>query len=139
MYFLKPFNNSLKTNKSFYDMVDNFFNDSFFTNSSDTFRIDVKENDNEYYIEAELPGVNKAEIKLEYKNECLTIGVNREIKVDEEKENYIHKERKISSMKRSLQLKNINDEEITAKLVDGILTIVAPKKEVTENRIIEVK
>lgn len=139
MYFLKPFSNSLKTNKSFYDMVDDFFNDSFFTSSSNSFCIDVKENDHEYYIEAELPGVNKEEVKLEYKNERLAIGVNRETNVDEEKENYIHKERKISSMHRSIYLKNVAEEEITAKLADGILTITAPKKEVSENRIIEVK
>lgn len=129
MYFLRPLN----------DMVSDLFNDSIFSITNKPFRIDVKENDSEYQIEAELPGVRKEEIKIEYLNDQLSISVERENKVDVEKENYIHKERSFASMKRRFYLKDVDEEGISAKLEDGILTIILPKSEKAINRIIEVK
>ncbi len=138
MFFLSPFNNNLmKTNKNFYDMVEDFF-DGVFPRS--TFKIDVKEDDKAYYFDAELPGVKKEEIKLEYKDDHLIIAVHRENKIDEEKDNYIRRERSMASMQRSFYLENVIDENIEAKLEDGILKIMVPKKEVVSNiRQIEVK
>ena len=55
------------------------------------------------------------------------------------KENYIHKERRYASMRRSIYLKDIDENGITAKLENGILTIIAPKTEKAVNRLIEIK
>lgn len=129
MFFLKPIN----------DMVNDFFNDSVFSYSYKPFRIDIKENDGEYQIEAELPGVRKDEIKVEYRKDQLLISVERENKIDEEQDNYIHKERRYASMRRGIYLKNIDENAISAKLEDGILTIIAPKLEKAVNRLIEIK
>lgn len=129
MFFLKPIN----------DMVNDFFNDSVFSYSYKPFRIDIKENDGEYQIEAELPGVRKDEIKVEYRKDQLLISVERVNKIDEEQDNYIHKERRYASMRRGIYLKNIDENAISAKLEDGILTIIAPKLEKAVNRLIEIK
>lgn len=80
-----------------YDMVDDFFRDSSVFDRNlmmDTFKLDVKETDQAYGIEAELPGIAKEEVSLDLVENRLTISVNREEQKDEEKENYIHRERK---------------------------------------------
>ncbi|KOA18643.1 hypothetical protein CLHOM_29270 [Clostridium homopropionicum DSM 5847] len=51
--------------KDFYNMLDDFFTDNWPSRRSlerDTFKVDVQEKDNEYLIEAELPGVKKEEV-----------------------------------------------------------------------------
>lgn len=133
---LVPFNrrNSIfnKEIGNFYDMIDNFFSSnwpygrSFMT---DSFRLDVKENDNEYLVEAELPGVKKDEIKLEYNHGRITISVDRDEEIIEEKENYLHQERRKSSMSRSIYLADAKDKDIKAKLDNGVLKIIVPKKD----------
>ena len=138
MLFLRPINNYFKTNKTFSQLFDNFVNDNEFSVFG-SFKIDIKEENDSYILEAELPGLKKEEIKVEYRDEQLSIYVNREEKTDEQKENYIHRERKIASMKRSFYLKGINEDDITAKLENGILYVKAPKKEIETNKIIEVK
>jgi len=128
---------------NFYNIIDDFFNDSFFTSrslQSDNFKIDIKENEKDFLIEAELPGVKKEEIKLDYNEGRLLIGVQKNEEVKEEKDNYIHRERKVTSMQRVIYLKNIQSEHIDARLEDGVLKIVAPKLAIEEHkRQIEVK
>ncbi|QVK18493.1 Hsp20/alpha crystallin family protein [Mycoplasmatota bacterium] len=140
MILLTPNNKNLfKTNKSYFDMVDGFFNTTFLT-TQNLFKIDVKENDYAFLFDVELPGIKKEEIKLEYNDERLMISIEKGEKVEDEKENYIHRERRMSSMKRSFYLKDIDSEKIEAKLQDGILKILAPKKENLMNkRQIEIK
>jgi HSP20 family protein len=124
-------------------MFDDFFDDNFFNMRSlknDTFKMDVKDQDTHYLIEAEMPGTKKEEIKLEYLDNHLVIRVEKQEEVNEETENYIHKERRSSSMQRSIYLKDVNLKDIDAKLEDGILKIKIPKSEPDANRIqIEVK
>lgn len=92
-------------------------------------KVDIKENDEEYVVDAELPGVNKNEINLEIHDDILTIAVNHNEEVKEERTNYIRKERRTNSISRSFQLENIKNEDITAKFENGILSIHLPKKE----------
>ncbi len=132
---LVPFNKNRAGLRStgfddFYNMLDNFFEDTWNPARNlmyDTFKLDVQENENEYSIEAELPGVKKEEIRLEMNDSGLTIGIEREEKVDEERKNYIHKERRTSSMQRHLYLRDAQAEGIKAKLDNGILNIQVPK------------
>ncbi|MDF2613871.1 MAG: Hsp20/alpha crystallin family protein [Clostridia bacterium] len=148
MFGLTPFNRNVvqKTNNEFvdfYNIIDDFFNDSFLPMRSlrnDTFKMDVKENEKEFLIEAEMPGVKKEEIKLDYNDGRLVISVQKDEQINEEKNNYIHRERRVSSMQRGVYLKNIKIDGIDAKLENGILKIVAPKLEIAENKCqIEIK
>jgi len=118
----------------FYNMFDNFFGDRWIQGrnvGSDVFKIDVKETDKDYTVEAELPGIVKNEININVDDKMLTISVEREEKVDEGKGNYIHRERRTSSMSRSIRLAGANLTAIKAKLDDGILTISIPKQDKT--------
>lgn len=120
----------------FYNMLDDFFTDSFMPRRSltrDTFKVDVQENGKEYIVEAELPGIEKGDIKLELNEGRLNISVEREEKSEEEKKNYIHKERRYSSMCRSIYLQDVESENATAKLENGVLVVNIPKIEKVDN------
>ena len=121
---------------SFHNMLDDFFNDSFAPSRSlakDTFKIDIKETDKEYQIEAELPGAKKDEVGLNVENDDLCISINRTEEVNDENKNYIHRERRASSMSRRVRLANAALDEIKAKLEEGILTVTIPKYEKSAN------
>lgn len=128
--------------RGFYNMLDDFFSDSILPRNLgfDTFKIDVKEDEKAYTIDAELPGVKKEEIKLGLNDGRLSISVEREEKVDEEKENYVHRERRYGSYERCVYLADANPDGIEAKLEDGLLKIVVPKQDKDEGkRNIEIK
>ena len=142
MFGLTPFSrNAVQKNNDgfvdFYNIIDDFFNDSFLPVRSlrnDTFKMDVKENEKEFLIEAEMPGIKKEEVKLDYNDGRLIISVHKDEQVNDEKDNYIHRERRVSSMQRGIYLKNIKLDAIDAKLENGILKIIAPKLEIAENK-----
>lgn len=130
---LVPFNKNLSIRppvfEDFYNMLDDFFSDTWLRRSiiRGTFKVDVQENEKEYLIEAELPGVKKEEVNIELYEGKLTISVNREENIREESKNYLHRERTFSAMKRSIYLADAKAEEIKAKLQDGVLNISIPK------------
>jgi HSP20 family protein len=116
--------------------LDDFFNTSsgWPTRRSlmnDTFKLDVEENEQNYVITAELPGVGKDEIDLDLSEGRLTISVKREENVNEEKRNFIHRERRIASMARSVYLADADPEGVSAKLDNGMLILTAAKQDKT--------
>ena len=91
MFGLIPFrsNKNLSRGNTFEDLVSDFFNDDFFAPfgaSSSGFNADIKETDNEYLVIAELPGVKKEDISLEYNNNQLVISAKRDEFINEEKD-----------------------------------------------------
>ncbi|MDR1703957.1 MAG: Hsp20 family protein [Clostridiales bacterium] len=109
--------------------LDDFFGDGWPPrwNFSSTFKLDVRETDGQYIIEAELPGITKDEIELSLNDELLTIAVNKQESVNNETDNYIHRERRSSSMSRSLRLGNCKHDSIKARLDGGILSVTVEK------------
>ena len=141
---LVPFNkrNSLRPRgfENFYDVLDDFLNDSWLTGknaSYGTFKVDVQEGENEYSVDAELPGVMKEEINVKLDDGRLSIAVQRSEKNEEEQKNYIHREIRTSSMERVLYLQDAKSDGIKAKLDNGILNIKVPKKD-KANRTIKI-
>ena len=134
---LVPFNRRNHLDAGFsdiYNMLDDFFNvtpPARRSLMSDTFKLDVEETETDYIISAELPGVAREEIGLNLTEGRLTIAVQREENTNEEKRNYIHKERRLSSMSRGVYLSDADPDAIKAKLEDGVLNITVPKQEKT--------
>ena len=147
MFGLTPFNKQVvrptKERDNFRDFIDDFFSDDFFPMRSlrfDTFKIDVREQDRTFVIEADLPGIKKEDVAIDYHDGLMTISIQHEISKDEESKTYIHRERKQCSMKRTLELGDIDDTLVEAELKDGVLTIKAPKIDaVQKRRQIEIK
>jgi HSP20 family protein len=117
--------------EDFYNVLDDFFSEGSGLRRNltrDTFKIDVEETPEDFKIQAELPGVKKEEIGLALNDGKLSISVRKEENAEEEKKNYIHRERRLSSMVRSVYLGDAKAEGIKAKLEEGILTITVEKE-----------
>ena len=154
MFRLTPYNRNqmIRGNDNvpeFYNLFDDFLNDSMFTSRSlgtGSFKIDIKDNEDNFVIEAELPGVKRENISIDFKDEQLIIKVEaleqEEVKEEgqEAAPRYVHKERRQSSMQRVFRMKGIKRDELSAKLEDGILTVIAPKlDEVANTYKVEIK
>ena len=117
-------------------IFDDFFNDTFFPAAlsfNHPIKTDIRETEKEYIVDAELPGVKKEDIKLDLRDDVLTISVEHDDQTREEGNNYIRKERKYGSYSRSFYVENVKNEEVNAKYSDGILTVTLPKQEAGKN------
>ncbi|MEA4902966.1 Hsp20/alpha crystallin family protein [Desulfitobacterium sp.] len=138
MFELMPFrrrNSELQNYDGMFDMDDffeDFFNRPFFPpfyRGHVPMKVDIKETDKEYVVEADLPGAKKDEINLQLDEDRLTISVNKDAQSEEEKSNYIRRERSMSTMSRSFALSNVKVEDVKAKFDNGVLSIILPKRE----------
>jgi len=112
--------------------IERFFNVPWFPSvfhRGDPMRVDIKETEREYVVEAEIPGVKKDQIKLELDDDVLTIHVEQNEEIEAEGVNYIRKERKLANYSRSFYVENVKQDEVSAKYENGILKVILPKKE----------
>jgi HSP20 family protein len=94
-------------------------------------RLDVVERDNEFVVQAEMPGIRKEDIEITLEQGVLTIsGESRSEKEEKEGERIVRQERRYGKYIRSLRLgKDIDDKKVKANYRDGILELVLPKQE----------
>ena len=95
-------------------------------------KTDVRETEDGYELDIDLPGFKKDEVTAQLDNGYLTIqaskGLDKEQK--DKKGKYIRKERYAGSMSRSFYVGDaITEEDVHAKYEDGILKLSVPKKE----------
>ncbi len=121
-------------------IMDEFLNDTMDMFRS-SFKTDVIEKDDEFVIEAELPGMRRDDIEIELQDDVLIIRAEQEAEKEAEEEDYIRRERRTGRFQRSFQIDNIEEEEITAEFENGVLTVCLPKKEPveTERRTIDIE
>ena len=114
----------------FEDFSRNLFNDF----KSNLIKTDIHETDNEYLVEAELPGIPKENIQVTYEDGVLTISGQQQIDtVDEDKKGkLIRSERSSTSLRRQYLLENVKEDEIKASYSDGILKVTLPKDSTKE-------
>ena len=106
--------------------------------------VDIREDQDHFYVEAELPGFKKDDIDITLENQTLTISAERR---EENKQGnggagkgelLLH-ERRYSRFLRSFTLPPTVDEQtVNAKLADGVLTVTLNKREETKPRKITV-
>lgn len=100
-----------------------------------SFKLDIKETNNDYTVQVDLPGIKQEDIQLDYQNDALSITAKRqeETVVESNDHNYIKRERSFGSLHRSLYLPDVQVEAIKAIYKkDGTLDITLPKLNVTE-------
>ena len=94
---------------------------------------DIKEKENGYELEMDLPGFKKEEIQVSLENGYLTISAAKGLDQSEkEKESghYIRKERYVGACNRSFYVgEEVKNEDIKAEFRHGILKLFIPKKE----------
>ena len=103
--------------------------------------VDIIEGKENYLIKADLPGLDKKDIKVEVENGVLTIsGEKREEKTERDKTHYYHLERSYGAFCRSFRLPdNVGSEHVDAKYANGVLELTLKKTEAAKPRAIEVK
>ena len=119
--------------RSEFDLFDDFFGgDNFFTRREQSLmKTDIREKDDKYIIEMDLPGYEKENINLELKEGYLTVSAKVEREGNSgEKERYVHKERFYGECSRNFYVGDeITEEDIHAEFKNGILKVSIPKKE----------
>lgn len=97
--------------------------------------IDLKEFENEYEVQAELPGVKKEDVDIDITKNHLRITAKKECAKEEKHKKYARTEFSYGSMSRTLYFpEDIKVSEATAKMEHGILKIVLPKVENEESK-----
>ena len=94
-------------------------------------KTDVKETDDGYEVDVDLPGFKKDEIHLELKDGYLTVSAAKGLDKDEQdkKGRYIRQERYAGTMSRSFYVgEGVKPEDLHAKYEDGILQVTVPKE-----------
>ena len=120
-----------RSDDNFFDLFDNFER-KFFGNSNAAipdFRTDIRDAGDRFVLEAELPGFNKEDIKLDVKDGILTISAQHDENKDEkdDKGSYIRRERRYGSFTRSFDVTGVDEEHITASYNNGVLELNLPK------------
>ena len=94
-------------------------------------RTDLKDHDDHYTLEVDLPGFKKDQIDLQRQNGYLTITASKGLEEDgkDKKGKIVHQERFESSVTRSFYIgENVTEEDVQAKFEDGVLTLDFPKE-----------
>lgn len=96
---------------------------------------DVAEDEHEYTVKVDVPGMSKDDIHLSYTDGILTISGHRSTFKDDsdKKKNLLRQERSEGSVSRSFSLPNVDKKGISAKLDGGVLTVTLPKVAPEEN------
>ena len=94
-------------------------------------KTDVRETEDTYEVDMDLPGFKKDEINVDLKNGYLTVSAAKGLDKDEKDKNgkYIRQERYTGAMSRSFYVGDVTPEDVKAKFEDGILQISLPKAE----------
>ena len=101
-------------------------------NAKNIMKTDIREHDEGYELDVDLPGFKKDEISVELDDGYLTISAAKGLDKDEQdkKGKYIRKERYAGAMQRSFYVGDaVTQEDIKAKFEDGILKLGIPKKD----------
>ena len=105
------------------------------------YAVDVREDSDHFYVEAELPGFNKDDVDITLENQMLTIAAERKSEKEQknQKGELLLHERRYNRFLRSFTLPPTVDEQtVNAKLDNGVLTITLNKREETKPRRIQV-
>ena len=126
MFGMIPF----ERNDNLFNVFDNFERNFFGgSNAVAAFRTDIRDEGDKFVLEAELPGFKKEEIKLDLKDNILTVSAEHTENSDEKdkKGNYIRRERRYGSFTRSFDVSGIQEDQISAAYKDGVLELELPK------------
>lgn len=126
MFGMLPFSR----NDNAFDLFDHFFSAAPAAPSSSTFRTDIRDQGDKFLLEAELPGFSKEDIRLDVKDNILTIQAQRKQEREEKDENgtYLRRERRFGSFTRTFDVTGIDEEGITAAYENGVLALTLPKQ-----------
>jgi len=114
--------------------LSDFLNEDFFPtfnrNSSSLPAVNIREDEKAFYLELAVPGMDRKDLRIEVKDDVLTISSEHKEERQEDLEGFRRREFSYSSFCRSFYLpEDVNGEKIGANYRDGILNVEIPKLE----------
>lgn len=93
--------------------------------------VNVRETNDDFYLEVAAPGMNKKDFKINYQNNVLTISSEKEEKSEDKNDGYSRREFSYTSFQRSFTVpgNEVDSDKISATYADGILSVKIPKRE----------
>ena len=121
-------------------MFDDDASEASFLKGNWTPAVDISEDDNNFYLNVDLPGMTKDEVKVRFEDGMLSITGEKKSEKEEKKVNYHRVERSFGRFERSFRVPSrISANKIDAKFDKGVLTVTMPKAEEAKPKEIEVK
>lgn len=129
-------------------LFDRLFDDSFFRPyrvgtwalEDSQVALDMYQTDDNVVVKASLPGLKAEDVDISIEGSVLTIKAEIQESTEEEKEDYVLRERRSGSFHRSVRLpRSLNTDETEATFEDGVLTVTIPKAEEAKPKAIKVK
>ena len=126
------------------DVLYRFFDDDILSQLSGDqacpVAIDVVEEKEQYVLKADLPGINKEDIKVSVENGILTIEGERKSET-EQQDKLVHRvERSYGRFVRTLNVgTNVDTGKIQASYKDGVLQLIVPKTEAAKPKSVDIK
>ncbi len=110
------------------------FDEDFFPVLSNTTnsnpKVNIREDDKNYTLDFAIPGLEKKDLKIDMKEDILTISSELQKESEEDKNGYKRKEFSYSSFSRSFYIpENVNREKIEASYKNGVLSVSLPKQD----------
>ncbi len=136
-----PFEELENIRRQMGNLLGSFSNRSYESTGAGVFpAVNLTEDQECYYVRAEIPGAKNDDLELHITDNTLTIGGERKIPEESEDACYHRRERKAGKFSRAIALPGeVNSEKVEATFVDGILTVTVPKSEKIKPRQITVK
>ena len=93
-------------------------------------QVEVLQRDKEFVIRADLPGINKDNVKVELRDDSIVLSGERQEERKEEREGFLRTERSYGSFYREIPLPpDVDTSKATATFRDGVLEITMPSAE----------
>ena len=90
--------------------------------------VDVNETEKEFFLSADMPGLDKNDVSVDIHDGVITIKGERAIDNEKSTDGYRIRERQLGSFNRSFRLPdNVNEDKVAAKFKNGVLTVTLPK------------
>jgi HSP20 family protein len=102
--------------------------------------VDISETDSEYLVKAEVPGIDKKDVKVTVQDHLLTLQGERKQEKEEKGRRFHRVERSYGSFFRTFEIpEGVDESKLKAEFKDGVLTVHLPKTEKAVSKAIEVK
>lgn len=127
-------NDNLFNPMNFFNEVGNLGRD-LFNGNDNPMKTDVVEHDQDYVVTAEMPGFNKEDIHVDYRDDTLRISGTTKTSQDTKDNDgrILRQERSSQNVARAFYLPNIDLKQVSAKYDQGILTLTLPKETDKDN------